>query len=252
MTDKLISCISFPPATIKSVPIYDFEMANENEELADEPMAHFYSCCGKSICSGCIYSVLSGNILSGNNDKCPFCNSNDNKAHEERVDELMKRVEANDPTSICTLADSYYHGSSGLQQDHAKAIELYVRAANLGYSKAHNQLGGIYDEGGNLKKAKFHFEAAAMAGDEVARYNLGMIESNSGNMERAVKHWTISASGGCYESMHELRTLFKQGFINRESINSTLAAYNSSCAEMRSEARDAFFQMVTKYAPREE
>ena len=46
----------------------------------------------------------------------------------------------------------------------------------------------IYRQGGDLKKAKFHYEAAAMAGHELARNNLGCIEGNSGNMEGAVKH----------------------------------------------------------------
>jgi TPR repeat protein len=252
MPDKLISCISFPPATIKSVPIYDFEMANENDNFVyqdkHKSTEQYYECCGKGICRGCIHSFHE----SGNDDKCPFCNADRNKTREEQNEDLMKRVEANDATSICLLAFCCYKGLNGVQQDHAKAMELYVRAANLGCKTAHNNLAGIYHEGGKLKKAKSHLEAAAMAGYEVARYNLGMDESNSGNMERSVKHWTISASGGCYLSMHELRTLFEQGFISRESINSTLAAYNNSCAEMRSEARDAFFQMVTKYAPREE
>ena len=58
-------------------------------------------------------------------------------------------------------------------------------------------------------------------------------------MERAIKHWTIGASTGCYRAMDNLRTAFEHGSISRESIDSTLAAYNSSCAEMRSEARDA-------------
>ena len=68
------------------------------------------------------------------------------------------------------------------------------------------------------------------------------MESQSGNMERCVKHWTIAASAGHYIAMHELRELFDQGVVSRESIESTLTAYNSSCAEMRSEARDAFIQ----------
>jgi hypothetical protein len=83
-----------------------------------------------------------------------------------------------------------------------------------------------------------------MAGHEAARFNIGVLEYDYGNIERAVKHWTISASGGCYQSMHELRTLFEQGFISRESINSTLAAYNNSCAEMRSEAREAYIRVI--------
>ena len=88
----------------------------------------------------------------------------------------MERVEAHDAASIYLLANSYQHGLRGVQQDQTRAIELYVRAANLGYSKAHYNMACLYHEGGDLKKAKFHFEAAAMAGNEEARCNLGTIE----------------------------------------------------------------------------
>ena len=56
-----------------------------------------------------------------------------------------------------------------------------------------------------MKKAKFHYEAAAIAGHEAARYNLGYMENKSGNMERAVKHWMIAASAENY------------GFLNTKS-----------------------------------
>jgi TPR repeat protein len=200
----------------------------------------YYACCGKSICKGCVYSFCK----SRNDEKCPFCNAEINKTDEEKVEEVMKRVEANDPTSICILAGYYLRGLRGVEQDHAKAIELFTRAADLGFSKAHSHLAGIYHEGGDLKKAKFHYEAAAMAGHEVARYNLGNIEYNSGNIEQATKHWKIVASAGYFGAMHALRTLFEAGYVSRESINSILAAYNNSCAEMRSEARDAYIQFA--------
>ena len=67
------------------------------------------------------------------------------------------------------LAQHYRRGQIGLQQNHAKAVELYARAADLGYSKAHCYLGDYYDAGGNLKKASFHYEAAAMAGHEMGK-----------------------------------------------------------------------------------
>jgi tetratricopeptide (TPR) repeat protein len=153
----------------------------------------------------------------------------------------MKRAEANDAGAICQLSSYYYFGLRGLQQDHAKAMELYIRAAELGCSKAHNNLAGVYYEGGNMKKAKFHLEAAAMAGFEDARSNLGTIEYNSGKIERAFKHWTIAASAGCYHAMHALNTFgFKKGVVCRESFDSTVIAYNNSCAEMRSESRDKY------------
>ena len=58
-------------------------------------------------------------------------------------------------------------------------------------------------------------------------------------MERAVKHLTIAASAGYHHAMHELTKLFKRGCVSRGSIDSALTAYNDSCVEMRSEARDA-------------
>jgi tetratricopeptide (TPR) repeat protein len=237
----IISCVSLPPATITSVPIHDFAIANE--ELAQKAMEQYFVCCGKSICQGCIYSFCQ----AGNSTKCPFCNSERaGKTDEDRVVEIRKRVEVNDAASISLLAHAYHKGRGGLQQDHAKAIELYAQAADLGHSEAHCQLANIYDEGGNLKKAKFHFEAAAMAGHEAARSNIGSIEFQSGNIERALKHWTIAASAGSFYCMHYLRILFEKGYVNGELIDSTLAAYNNSCSEMRSEARDAYICYSTK------
>ena len=236
LPQQLICCVSLPPATILSVPIYDF--AEANEELASTGIGTYYPCCGKNICRGCAHSC----IQSGNY-KCPFCNSDhSNKTVEEQVEDNMKRVAANDAASIYLLADYYNRGLNGFQQDHAKSTELYTRAADLGYSKAHSNLGNIYHEGGDLKKAKFHLEAAAMAGNEVARYNLGVMEVQSGNIERAVKHWTIAASAGDFQAMFTLLIALKKRDVSRESIDSTLVAYNNSCTEMRSEARDAYIQ----------
>ena len=65
-------------------------------------------------------------------------------------------------------------------------------------------------------------------------------------MERAVKHWTIAASAGCYRAMYHLISCFKKGAVSRESIDSTLAAYNASCAEMRSEARDTAIRIMAE------
>ena len=240
MPVKMISCICFAPATRSTVPIYDFAIANE--EFATVDTEAYYSCCGKTICRGCIHSCRT----SGNIDKCPFCNSDGaSKTHEEMIEDLTKRVTVNDPASICLLANSYHHGINGLQQDRTKATELYTKAADLGYNKAHNNLGGNYYEGGDLKKAKFHYEAAAMAGHEVARYNLGRLECCSGNMERAVKHLKIAASAGEYDAMYTMTVVFEKGYVSQESMDTTLTAYNNSCAEVRSKARDAYIRVIT-------
>jgi len=72
--------------------------------------------------------------------------------------------------------------------------------------------------------------------------DIGAKEFESGNIERAMKHWTIGASAGGYIAMHHLRICFEKGHVSRESIDSTLANYNASCAEMRSEARDTYIR----------
>ena len=69
MPIRLFSSASLPPATILSVPINNFAIANQ--EAATEPMEKYYSCCGKSICRGCVHSFSK----TGNDGKCPFCNS---------------------------------------------------------------------------------------------------------------------------------------------------------------------------------
>jgi len=66
-------------------------------------------------------------------------------------------------------------------------------------------------------------------------------------MERAVKHYKIAASAGHYLAMHSFLVTFNQGmvsrdaigYVSREAIISTSTAYNSSCAKIRSETRDA-------------
>jgi allophanate hydrolase subunit 1 len=62
-------------------------------------------------------------------------------------------------------------------------------------------------------------------------------------MEQALKHWKIAASAGDCTAMNNLTIKFEQGADSRETIDSTLVAYNSSCVEMRSEARDTSIQI---------
>jgi TPR repeat protein len=195
------------------------------------------TCCGKTICGGCADSFCK----SGNMGKCPFCKAEImSKTNEERVEELKKRVDVNDAGAISALADCYYNGKLGLLQDQERAIALWKQASELGSSQAHFQLGTQYDAEGNSKKVKFHYESAAMAGHEGARCNLGYMEYNLGNMEQAVKHWIMSASAGDFLAMNDLLVLHKKGFASRTTMDSTLAAYNTSCAEMRSSTRDAY------------
>ena len=77
-----------------------------------------------------------------------------------------------------------------------------------------------------------------MAGHEVSRYNLSNIEGNSGSRKQVWSHFNIAVSAGSYHIMNAMQKLFDRGVVSIELIDSTLQAYNNSCAEMRSEARD--------------
>jgi hypothetical protein len=46
--------------------------------------------------------------------------------------------------------------------------------------------------------------------------------------------------------MNALRKYFEIGVVTQESIKSILTGYNNSCAEMRSEARDAYIRFMDK------
>jgi len=104
-----IACMTLPPATILSVPIADYAIANE--ELAKLEMEMYYECCGKSICGGCLYSC----IKSRNYETCPYCKSDRMvKTEEEKTEELIKWVAVNDAGSMYVLGHHYYQGEKGL------------------------------------------------------------------------------------------------------------------------------------------
>ena len=247
---NLLSCASLPPATVFvsstgkgiTIPILDFENKYKN---AAKAMVLHYPCCGKTICKGCIFSFCK----AGNDGKCPFCNSNRySKSQQEIKREIMKWVDANDPVTMRMLAQHYKKGEQGFPQDHVKAMEVYNKSAELGCSDAHLDLGYIYEhEQGDLKKAKFHYEEAAMLGDVEARSRLGRLEfalAKHEQPERALKHWTIGASAGCHHALYHLSISFGFGRIPRKSMESIVTAYNASCVEMRSESRDAYIQAM--------
>ena len=80
---------------------------------------------------------------SGNHGKCPYCNSNRvGKTDEEMVEEIMKRVKANDAVAMGMLGSYYYHGYLVCSKITIKQLNygLGQQAADRGCSKAHINL----------------------------------------------------------------------------------------------------------------
>ena len=202
----------------------------------------YMACCGKIICSGCAYAPVKdnlGNII--NERKCPFCRT-PAPSGEEYNEWLHKRVEVDDTDAILILGNFYYDGEDGFPQDYGKALELFVRAGELGCAKAYCSVGYAYSIGEGVerdeKKAKHYYKLAAMGGDVDARCNLGNNKLRTGNMKRALKHYMIAAEGGHNNSLKQIQRLYTNGHATKEDYVKALRAYQAYLAEIKSTQRD--------------
>jgi len=200
------------------------------------------SCCGKVICSGCVYAPVyddKGNVLAEN---CPFCRTPMPASDEELVERVKKQMETGDAAAIYNIGDYYRDGRKGVPQDIDKALELYHRAAELGYATACCKIGYLYQSGKDVeidkKKAKHYWELAAMRGDVMARHNLGQMEKDAGNVDRAIKHFMIAVKGGFSESLRSMKLLYSNGYATKDDFTEALRSYQAYLNEVKSAQRD--------------
>ena len=163
-------------------------------------------------------------------------------ASEEIVEQYKKRIEVNDATAIYDLGCCYFEGSHGLPQDHAKGLELWHRAADLGNQKSYLNVGCAYYEGNGVemdeKKAIHYWELAAMGGVAEARYNLGCFEEEADIMDRALKHYMIAASFGDTDSLENIKQMFMNGDATKDDYAKALRSYQANLVEIKSAQRD--------------
>ena len=216
----------------------------------------YMNCCGKMICSGCIYSVQLRAALSGRrkeDDICPFCRTSPAKKNEETIRRYEKRIELNDAYAIYNMGGYHARGLYGLPRNIAKGLELWHRAGERGSAEAHGCIGIAHDHGDgverDLKKARHYWELAAINGDLQSRYNLGSIEVEGGNMERALKHFMIAVRSGCSDSLDYIKQSYLRGYTTKDMYAEALRSYQSYLDEIKSDQRDdaAAFKDEWKY-----
>ena len=205
---------------------------------------HFESCCGKTICSGCIY------LMNGGKDLCAFCRE-PKPTFEEVVQRTKRLIEANNADAFHQLAYYYHDGDYGMPQDMTKANELWLRAGELGCAVAYFKLGNSYQYGEGVevdkKKAKYYWEPAAMDGSVNARHNLGCMEFEGGNYHRAYKHFILAAQAGYKMSLDQVKQGFMNDIVMKDEYANTLRAYEQRHNEMKSKVRDRAEELRQAY-----
>ena len=199
----------------------------------------FNSCCGKLICTGCMYAMEEE---AGGNDLCAFCREPYPSLDEEIIKRIQKHVMADNADAFYNLAGNYARGDMGMPQDVIKAHELFLKAGELGCAEAYSKLGYSYENGEGVevdkKKAKHYYELAAMRGCTRARQNLGCMEVRAGNEQRAYKHFILSAKAGLKDSLDAVKKGYKRGIVTKDEYANTLRAYQFQQDEMKSDDRD--------------
>jgi len=208
----------------------------------------YQTCCGKTICSGCIHAPVYDNQGDKvDNKKCPFCRVPTPTTDAEIIKWTKKRMEANDGQgdAVAIFNLGVYHRVGeldGYTQDYKKALELWHRAGELGYAEAYNNIGYAHQCGEGVKvdkeKANHYYELAAMQGDSTARCNLGEMEENAGNTNRALKHYMIAVKDGNNDSLKQIKLFYSNGQASKEDYTTALQLYQEYLGEIKSKQRD--------------
>jgi len=209
-----------------------------------EKAATFESCCGKRICSGCIYAMS----MSEGKDLCALCRTPGATSEEEEIERVKKLMDRGNARAFHQLAGAYTLGIYGMPQDRQRANELNLKAGELGCTVAYYCLGNSYLEGDGVevdtKKAKYYYELAAMGGNVIARHNVGYLEMKAGNLHRAMKHFLLAARAGYKDALDAVKDGFMHKIVTKDDYANTLRAYQKALDDMKSDMRDKFDKIV--------
>jgi len=135
------------------------------------------------------------------------------------IDDLTQRAEAGERTAMRSLAEAYYAGRHGAEQDFVKAAEWYRRLARQGDVRAQTSLGLMYARGYGVPKdlAQAHrwWNFAAVQNDPGAQYNLGLTyvqgEGVDVDYERAARWFREAARRGHVQAQYNYGLLLHEG-----------------------------------------
>jgi TPR repeat protein len=135
------------------------------------------------------------------------------------IEDLTQRAVVGDRTAMHMLAESYYAGSNGADQNFARAADWYLRLAKTGDARAQTSLGLMYARGygvpKNIAEAHRWWNFAAIQNDPGAQYNLGLAyvrgEGVAVDYERAARWFREASRRGHVQAQHNLGMLYHEG-----------------------------------------
>jgi len=202
----------------------------------------FMSCCGKNICMGCICKrvfteIKKDGLSKSTQDRCAFCC----QPSINSIKEIKKLMKKNDPQAFIQMAMKYKSGI-GLFQSDTKALEHYIRAAELGHDDAYALIGDSYLNGlaveENMTKAFEFYEIAAKKGSVYAQKRLAYVHGRNGNIPTSIQHYRVAASAGDKVSLDHVMKCYKKELLSKEDLTKTLRSFQESNDLMESEDRD--------------
>lgn len=135
------------------------------------------------------------------------------------VEDLKVRSDKGDRSATRQLAEMYYAGREGIEQNYSEAARWYERLAKQGDARAQTSLGLMYARGYGVGKdmqmAHRWWSFAAAQNDPGAQYNLGLGYASGEGVEqdfkRAAEWYGKAAARGHVQAQHNLGLLYHEG-----------------------------------------
>ena len=209
---------------------------------------YYYSCCGKNICCGCLYSNVNAVLERDGGDVetavaktmvCPFCR----EEHDDSISEfLMKQAQDGQHEAMYRMGLYSLEDENGLKMNEIEGMEWLQRAVEAGSGKAAATLGSIYLDVEDCQKAFGYFQKGAELGFVPCLELAGVALLPTGEIEEAMLNLRKAAVCGASSSIlfGYLRRGFSEGFITKEEYAYTLRENQKACNELNSEGRQAF------------
>ena len=224
----------------------------------------YKECCGETICRGCIIAqkrtrVIGTNVkkpIKGSQEEerefmtilcsenqyslCPFCRADVAENEQERLKRLWDRIDDyNDPNAMNQLGVHYMKCDRGLSKNLKKVEELFQRSYDLGNPNAAYNLSVLYrdhvlDEARMIQYA----EEGVSLGNSCCMNLLADRARWSGNLEEATRQYMMAACSGHDIAMQNLMKLYRNKWLSKEDLATTLRAHKSANDNAKTEPRE--------------